>query len=196
MRWGFLTLRLQEIELVKIILFSTISVFIILVSFRNIFNFRSHGFYRFLSWECIAWLFASSYNIWFREPFSFIQILSWIFLTVSTIFVAAGVYSIFKRGKPGSDREDNTLYKFEKTQKLVTSGIFKYIRHPLYSSLVFLTWGILLKNPIPELFIISLLSTIFLFITARFDEKECIGFFGDKYMDYMKSSKRFIPFIF
>lgn len=27
------------------------------------------------------------------------------------------------------------------------------------------------------------------------DEKECINFFGDKYSEYMKRSKRFIPFV-
>lgn len=31
------------------------------------------------------------------------------------------------------------LFAFEKTSTLVYSGIFKYIRHPLYSPLIFLT---------------------------------------------------------
>lgn len=75
-------------------------------------------------------------------------------------------------------------------------GIFKYIRHPLYSSLLFLTWGILLKNATIELSIAALISTIFLYFTAIYDEKECIMFFGNKYIDYMKRSKRFLPYIF
>ena len=95
-----------------------------------------------------------------------------------------------------SDRNEKSLYQFEQTTELVDKGIFKYIRHPLYSSLLFLTWGIFLKNPAPVLFYISLLSTIFLYLTAIFDEKECILFFGDKYKEYMKRSKRFIPYIF
>ena len=37
---------------------------------------------------------------------------------------------------------------------------------------------------------------VMLYITAIFDEKECIVYFGDKYKEYMKRSKMFIPYIF
>jgi protein-S-isoprenylcysteine O-methyltransferase Ste14 len=98
-------------------------------------------------------------------------------------------------GKPGKNRDEKTLYQFEKTTELIDTGIFRYIRHPLYSSLIFLTWGIFLKNATADLLIIALLSTISLYFTAIFDEKECIQFFGEKYIEYKKRSKMFIPFI-
>ena len=101
-----------------------------------------------------------------------------------------------KIGKPKNIRNEKSLYQFEQTTEIVDKGIFKYIRHPLYSSLIFLTWGIFLKNPTIELLIITFLSTTFLYLTAIFDEKECIDYFGDKYIGYMKRSKRFIPYIF
>lgn len=100
-----------------------------------------------------------------------------------------------KKGRPGNEREEKNLYKFENTSELIDTGIFKYIRHPLYSSLIFLTWGIYFKNTSLELLIIAFLSTVFLYLTAIIDEKECIRFFGNKYKEYMKRSKRFIPFI-
>ncbi|MBK7096881.1 MAG: isoprenylcysteine carboxylmethyltransferase family protein [Saprospiraceae bacterium] len=100
-----------------------------------------------------------------------------------------------KMGKPKSDRNEKSLYKFEKTTELIEQGIFKYIRHPLYSSLIFLTWGILLKSTSFELLAVSIISTLFLYLTAIFDEKECIHFFGDKYIEYMKRSKMFIPYL-
>ena len=98
-------------------------------------------------------------------------------------------------GKPKTDREENSLYEFEKTTQLVDQGIFKYIRHPLYSSLLFLTWGIFLKNTTSLLFLVAFISSVFLLLTALADEKECIRFFGVQYTDYMKRSKRFIPFL-
>jgi protein-S-isoprenylcysteine O-methyltransferase Ste14 len=101
-----------------------------------------------------------------------------------------------KLGKPGKKREDENLYSFERTSELVTQGIFKYIRHPMYSSLLFLTWGIYLKNPTFFLLIPALLSSVFLYLTALFDEKECIRYFGDKYREYMKTSKMFVPYVF
>jgi protein-S-isoprenylcysteine O-methyltransferase Ste14 len=39
-------------------------------------------------------------------------------------------------------------------------------------------------------------ATVFLSLTARADEAECIKFFGTAYEDYMKKTKRFIPILF
>jgi protein-S-isoprenylcysteine O-methyltransferase Ste14 len=179
----------------RIIIFLILSIPIIVISWRTIFNIRSHGFFRFFSWECIIWLFAANYKYWFEYPFSLNQIFSWIFLIISAYLIIVGVILMKKVGKQGTNRNEKTLYQFEKTTELIEQGIFKYIRHPLYSSLLFLTWGIFLKNFSIELLFVSMLSTVFLYLTAIFDEKECIDFFGDKYIEYMKKSKRFIPYI-
>lgn len=180
----------------RFIIFLVLSIPITIVSWRTIFDTKSQGFYRFFSWECIIWLFASNYLFWFVEPFSLNQIFSWILLFLSIYLVVAGVLTLKKGRNSESVRNEETLYKFEKTTELVESGIFKYIRHPLYTSLLFLTWGIFLKNPVVELFIISVLSSVFLYFTAYFDEKECISYFGEKYQTYMKKTKRFVPYIF
>jgi protein-S-isoprenylcysteine O-methyltransferase Ste14 len=100
------------------------------------------------------------------------------------------------KGKADTSREDNSLYAFERTTELIETGLYKYIRHPLYGSLVFLTWGIYFKNVASvQLLIVSVLATIFLFATAMIEEKENIKFFGEKYRDYMKRSKMFVPYI-
>lgn len=177
------------------IAFGILSLPVIFISWRTLFNLKSHGFYRFFSWECIIWLFVSNYPFWFDNPLGIKQIISWILLFFSIYLIIAGVILMKTIGKPKKDREENSLYQFEKTSELIDQGIFKYIRHPLYSSLLFLNWGIFFKNTSILLFLISMLSTVFLFLTALFDEKECINFFGDKYVEYMKRSKRFIPFL-
>lgn len=179
----------------RIALFLILSIPIIVISWRALSTTKSHGFYRFLSWECIIWLFAANYKHWFEEPLAVHQIFSWIFLIISAYLVTIGAILMKKIGKPAPNRNEKTLYPFEKTTELVDQGIFKYIRHPLYSSLIFLTWAIFLKKPSVELSIVSVLSTVLLYLTAIFDEKECIRFFGDKYIEYMKKSKRFIPFL-
>jgi len=179
----------------KLIAFGVLSLAAVIVSRRTLLDPKSHGFYRFLSWECLIWLFASNYTFWFDYPFSVKQLFSWTFLFVSVYLVIAGVLLLLKKGKPVKEREAKNLYQFEKTTVLVEQGIFKYIRHPLYSSLIFLTWAVFLKNPDTLLFFVALLSTVFLYLTAVLDEKECIQYFGNKYREYMKRSKRFIPFI-
>ena len=179
----------------KLIIYGILSVPILIISRKTLFNFRSHGFYRVFSWECILWLFVSNYRFWFENAFGFRQIFSWIFLCLGAYLVVSGVIWLKKAGKPTKTRDEDLLFEFEKTSELVDTGIFKYIRHPLYSSLIFLTWGIYLKNVTLPLFIVAISSTIFLYLTAVFDEKECIAYFGDKYTHYMKRTKRFIPFL-
>lgn len=179
-----------------IIIFGVLSLPVIIVSWRTLFNLRSHGFSRFISWECIIWLFANNYLYWFVDPLKLNQIFSWILLFISAYLVISGAYLLKKLGKASKNRNEDTLYQFEQTTELVDRGIFKYIRHPLYSSLIFLTWGIMLKDPGLHVLLISIVSTIFLYITAVYDEKECIQYFGDKYAKYMKRTKMFIPYIF
>jgi protein-S-isoprenylcysteine O-methyltransferase Ste14 len=85
---------------------------------------------------------------------------------------------------------------FEKTTQLVTSGTYKYIRHPLYSSLLLLAWGIFFKLPSLVGSGLVITATLFLIATAKADESECIQFFGAEYQAYIKHTKQFIPFLF
>ena len=182
----------------EIIIFCVLSVPIIYFSWHVIFNLNSHGFYRFLGWECIALLFAINFKYWFTDVFSWNQILSWIFLVYTSYLVIAGVILLKNLGKADHiTRSDDSLYNFEKTTELVDTGLYKFIRHPLYGSLIFLTWGIYFKHITSiALLMISILATILFYVTAKFDEKECIQYFGEKYKNYMSRSKMFIPFIF
>jgi len=180
----------------KLIIFGFLSLLIIIASWRTLFDVKTHGFYRFFSWECIAWLFASNYRFWFVNPFAVNQIISWILLFYAAYLVIAGIILIKLKGKPHNIRDEKNLFDFEKTTELIDTGVFKHIRHPLYSSLILLTWGIYLKNPTVISLTIGLISTVFLYFTSKLDEKECINYFGNKYSDYMKRTKMFIPYIF
>ena len=182
--------------MVPYLLFGIISLPLIVLSWRALLKPGSHGFYRFFSWECITWLVVSDYPFWFENPFSFKQLSSWALLFSSIYLLTAGLRHLKSSGKAESNRKDTELFGFEKTTLLVDSGIYKFIRHPLYSSLLFLSWGIYLKNTMLMLFFVALLSSVFLYMTALADEKECIRFFGQSYREYMKRSKMFIPFLF
>ncbi len=177
------------------ILFGILSLPVLYLSRKALLAPRSHGFYRFFSWECIICLIAFNYKFWFVEPFGIYQVFSWLSLIISTYLVLSGVTQLKKAKRTNSTREDKTLYEFERTSELIVSGIFGYIRHPMYSSLLFLTWGILLKNPTVQMIFVAGLSTVFLYFTAVFDEKECLNYFGESYRIYMKQTKRFIPFV-
>ena len=178
-------------------IFAVGSVTLAAISWKSIFKPGSHGFYRFFAWDSILGLFVINMKFWFYRPFAWNQIIAWILLIVSLIPLTFGVHSLRTRGKPVQQREgDPSLLAFEKTTQLVTTGIYHYIRHPLYSSLFFLTWGIFFKSISWLALMLAAISTIFLVFTAKADEAECTQFFGSAYQDYMKHTKRFVPYIF
>jgi len=175
--------------------FLFLSIPIIYFSLHVLFKPRSHGFYRFFGWEGMAWLFTNNYRHWFDDPFSVGQIISWIFLLYASYLAVFGVILIKVKGKAANSRKDDSLFSFEKTTVLITTGIYRYIRHPLYGSLLFLAWGICLKNITLSLLIVCIASSIFLFITMLIEQQENIRYFGDEYKNYMKRSKMIIPFL-
>ena len=179
-----------------LLIFLILSIPVIYFSRRNLFHPGKHGFYRFLGWEGMIWLLVSNYRYWFAQAFSTFQLISWALLLLSVYLVMAGAWTLLQKGKPSAERVDRHLFSFEKTTELVDTGVFRYIRHPLYASLICLSWGILLKNITPWLLVITLFCTLMFYITSRYDEKECIAYFGDKYSDYMTHTRMFIPFVF
>lgn len=120
-------------------IFALCSIPLLIVSWNSLKHPRSHGFYRFFVWEAILALFLLNAKVWFYKPFAWNQIIAWSLLILCLIPLAFGVHSLRIRGKPAERREgDPSLLAFEKTTTLVTSGIYRYIRHPLYSSLFLL----------------------------------------------------------
>jgi len=179
----------------KIILFVFASIGIVWVSRASLRDLQNHGFYRFFSWEIILILFLLNMDYWFVDPFSVRQIFSWLFLTISLVLILQGVRLFRQKGRIDQNRTDPALVGVEKTTQLVTTGVYHYIRHPFYSSLLFLGWGIMLKNVTGIGLLLAILNTAFLIITARLEEGENIQYFGTSYQAYMKHTKMFVPFI-
>lgn len=180
----------------KLIVFVVGTVCVVWVSRASLRDVHNHGFYRFFSWEIILILFVLNVNYWFIDPFSFRQIISWTILMISLVLIFHGVQMFRRKGSIDQNRDDIALVGVEKTTQLVTTGIYHYIRHPFYSSLLFLGWGILLKNSNWPAIILAVINTVLLVMTAHKEEKENIEYFGEKYQEYMKQTKMFIPYIF
>jgi len=180
----------------KPLVFLLVTVWLTYVSRASLLAPRSHGFYRFLSWEVILALGLLNVEVWFRDPFSWHQLISWFLLVICLFLVLHGVLLLKKLGQPDDNRDDAPMIEFEKTTRLVTVGAYRYIRHPLYSSLLFLAWGIFFKAPSWVGGLLVLAATLLLVATARVEEAENVRFFGPAYEAYMKQTKRFIPYLF
>jgi protein-S-isoprenylcysteine O-methyltransferase Ste14 len=182
---------------VQLAAFAALSVPIAWVSRASLRAPGSHGFYRFFAWELILALVLLNVAVWFRDPFAWHQVISWILPVVCFVPLVLGVRSLTTGGKPVERREgDASLLAFEKTSTLVTTGIYHYIRHPLYSSLLILAWGVFFKDPSWLGALLALAATVALIATAMAEEAECTRFFGPGYRDYMKQTRMFVPYLF
>lgn len=155
--------------------------------FYSVKHGRYHGIPRFFAFESIFILVLLNIHVWFRDPFSVKQIISWILLILSAYYGIAGFYLLRKHGKAGSNIEETTA--------LVRTGVYSYIRHPLYFSLFLLGTGTMMKDPSAVQIILGIVNLAAIWFTARMEEKEMIAKFGDAYRKYMTETKMFIPFI-
>jgi protein-S-isoprenylcysteine O-methyltransferase Ste14 len=164
------------------------TVFIMLFSwFLSIKFKRYHGIVRFFAFESVFILVLLNYKVWFINPFSVLQIVSWILLSLSVYVVTTGYFLLKSKGKPDSN--------FENTSVLVKSGIYGYIRHPLYLSVFLLGTGVMLKEIGPVQIVLGIINLVAVYFTAMIEENEMISKFGDDYRAYINGTKMFIPFI-
>lgn len=178
-----------------LILFLAGSAIVVWWSRKPLSKPGSHGFYRFFAWEAILCLIVMNREVWGSDPYSPHQFTSWLLMLASIALVMTGVLTLQRDGSPDAKRGDGSFYEFEKTTQLVSHGIFGYIRHPMYSSLLALAWGAYFQAPGLLGTAVALFATGALWLTAKTDERECLAYFGQEYADYMKRTKRFIPFL-
>jgi protein-S-isoprenylcysteine O-methyltransferase Ste14 len=181
---------------IQTVVFVLATLFVFQVSRRALLNPGSHGFYRFFVFEGIVLLILLNQPRWFIEPFSFLQCLSWFFLVCSICLISQSLWMLKRRGGYAARQDMPENHAFENTVTIVEDGVYSYIRHPMYSSLLFLAWGAYLKNISFLASVFVLFITFFLFIAARVEEGENIRFFGKSYIKYMERSKMFVPWVF
>jgi protein-S-isoprenylcysteine O-methyltransferase Ste14 len=77
--------------------------------------------------------------------------------------------------------------------ELVTSGIYKYIRHPQYSGFVLMIVGFLIQWPTIITLIMAPILLVMYTKLAKKEEKKMVELFGEKYEEYRKQVPAFIP---
>jgi len=184
--------------MLRIVLFFAASVVILALSWRSLGNVRAHGFYRFFAFEFLSGLILLNAPAWFHDPFSGRQLAAWLLAALSILLAIEGFRLLRILGRPAPIHDkDSGLVAFENTSALVTVGVYRWIRHPLYASLLALAWCAYLKNPLSVFGIaLTLAACGFLLATAVAEERENRVRFGAAYAEYSKRTRRFIPFLF
>ncbi|MCI0555260.1 MAG: isoprenylcysteine carboxylmethyltransferase family protein [Anaerolineae bacterium] len=105
------------------------------------------------------------------------------------IFCTLGIYWLFSSIGSGITPTSAT----RKEHKLVTSGPYRWVRHPLYTvgSSMFIAFGMMADNWFIAL--LGILAFIGMAIRTLKEEANLIEKFGDEYRDYMKRTGRFFP---
>jgi protein-S-isoprenylcysteine O-methyltransferase Ste14 len=178
------------------LLFAAATAFLALISRRSLSNPRCHGFYRFFVFEGALALVLLNLHVWTRNPNDALQAVSYALFYPGIVVGVLGILGLRSVRKAGVRTGTRENFAFENTVQLVTHGIYRYVRHPMYASLLLLAWGAFVKEITPLGVALVLATTGFAIATARVEERENREFFGDTYRSYMRSSKMFIPFFF
>ena len=108
------------------------------------------------------------------------------------LFCIFGVYWLFSSIGSGITPTSAT----RKEHKLVTSGPYRWIRHPLYTfgSSMFVAFGMMADNWF--IAVLGVLTFILMAIRTPKEEANLIEKFGDEYREYMQHTGRFLPKLF
>lgn len=77
-------------------------------------------------------------------------------------------------------------------QDFVQDGLYKWVRHPIYTASLVLLWVTPSITPLRSLF--SVLATLYIFIGIIFEERKLVREFGEQYTAYQAHTPMLIPF--
>ncbi len=80
--------------------------------------------------------------------------------------------------------------------KLIITGIYQYVRHPLYLGVILLVMGAFILFPYIKVLLASVIIIVYILIGSKLEEIKLIDEFGEEYLEYKKKVKSLIPFIF
>lgn len=149
-----------------------------------------------LGWGFLLWLFAILIYVISPETMNYFYELKplddTVFKSLGTVFMVAGYLIAFKGLKDiglswrvGVDYDDETI--------LISGGIYKFIRHPIYSGGLLVTYGtfLIISNLLFAFFFVSTL--ILFYLQAKEEERFLMQKFGNAYDDYKKKTGMFLP---
>jgi len=122
---------------------------------------------------------------------AFVPALAWL-------GIVPGLFSLWLFWRTHKDLGRNWSVSLEVRDKheLITGGVYRYVRHPMYSA--FFLWAIaqflLLPNWVAGLSGIVGFGTLYLFRVGR-EEKLMLDAFGEEYRAYMERTARVLPWV-
>jgi len=160
---------------------------------------------------------AASFQRWYRFAYNLVSLVSFLPLALIVLFVpdhtlytipAPWMYlaylvqlaaliglvtSILHTGPLSFMGLRQVITGGEDKAELITTGLYRYVRHPLYTGGLLLMW--LTTNMTVNLLTLYACLTTYLFIGAIFEERKLIREFGQAYVHYKAQTPMMIPFL-
>ena len=80
-------------------------------------------------------------------------------------------------------------------QPLIVTGMYRFVRHPLYFGVFCMAVGLIFAFPFLHIIGLSALTIAYLFVGSYWEEKKLILEFGSAYEEYRKKVKGIVPFV-
>jgi protein-S-isoprenylcysteine O-methyltransferase Ste14 len=123
---------------------------------------------------------------------TFIPWVAWV-----GVVPALGSLWLFWRTHKELGRNWSVSLEVRDKHQLVTNGVYRYVRHPMYSA--FFLWAVaqllLLPNWVAGISGLIGFGTLFSFRVGR-EEQLMLEAFGEQYREYMTRTARIIPWVF
>ena len=134
----------------------------------------------------VLYLYSPPWWTWTSIPLpEWVQWLG-IFVALAPIFFLIQVHRHL-------DRQWSIALEIQEDHQLITTGPYRFIRHPMYLGIFIYTAGLMLIS-LDALVVLFLGFSIFAnYMRIPREEQMLIEEFGDEYIEYMKRSGRLLP---
>jgi protein-S-isoprenylcysteine O-methyltransferase Ste14 len=136
-----------------------------------------------LAWAILyAFVDPERLGLW-RLPIE-LTIAGWIAMALGFLLIVAAQANMGRSWRIGIDK---------RTTDLVTSGLYRFVRNPIYSGMIVMLFGFVLATPSSWTALAFSIAFVVLEIQTRLEEKHLIRLHGRAYLEYAGTVGRFAP---
>ncbi len=168
----------------------------------------------FLEWRGFPGKVAFDTPLWLHAPMVAVQVAGWALLFVALVQYDLGRFGgltqarviVHRRGRgrnsgrgagygtmagaPAELPDPPPDIPQARLEPLVTRGIHRYVRHPLYSAMFLMFWGRAFDE---AALMTALWGTLYLVIGTIFEERKLLQIYGEDYARYSAAVPRYVP---
>lgn len=176
-------------------------LFVLFIPYRTKVEWRSKGVFSAFILALMAEMFGIPFLFYILYPFlgysmpvihipgvGSLQLsrhffmLGWPGVFIGTYMTAVGMVLVFAG-----------WMHIHKAEGLVTTGLYRYVRHPQYTGLSLIVVGWIFHWGTVVTVVMCVILLVMYYRLARQEEKELIEQYKDEYQNYLKSTPMFLP---